>query len=319
MVLTPAGEIAVQAIYRVRSVRPRLAVQLPEDAVTDSNPVHINGLPRDFQKGDGQARVIPLVNTNADEPFVLEIRYTVPGRQTLPLPAFPEDTAVQKVYLCAFVPPTQDVVRTAGSWAENFQWRWGDKQRWMPVNDESHERKVEWVCEGNNAALGTAATFPCDGAPLIFSTLRPDAQTGVRLWTLDHQTMSLGVFCVVVLFGVVLAIAAWLRRAIAVALLVASIVAVVLLGLFWPTFSLHVLGWPLFWAVAIVLLFWAVVGLLLLYKPFMAVCAALNTTWSAWIASRKAMAQLASATPAPPPAAHPNEASAAKDGGASHE
>ena len=29
MVLTPAGEIAVQAVYRVRSVRPRLTVQLP--------------------------------------------------------------------------------------------------------------------------------------------------------------------------------------------------------------------------------------------------------------------------------------------------
>ena len=36
---------------------------------------------------------------------------------------------------------------------------------------------MEWVCEGNNGALGAAKTFHFDGTPLIFSTLRPDAQT----------------------------------------------------------------------------------------------------------------------------------------------
>ena len=36
MVLTPAGEIAVQAVYRIRSVRPRLAVKLPAKASRNS-------------------------------------------------------------------------------------------------------------------------------------------------------------------------------------------------------------------------------------------------------------------------------------------
>ena len=126
------------------------------------------------------------------------------GRKTLSLPAFLDDTAVQKVYLCAFVPPTQDVVGTAGSWAEDFEWRWGNQDRWIPVNSESHEKKVEWVCEGNSAALGAAKTFHFDGTPLIFSTLRPDAQANVRLWTVDHQTLNAWIFGVVVLGGVVL-------------------------------------------------------------------------------------------------------------------
>ena len=300
MVLTPAGETAVQAVYRIRSVRPWLAVQLPTDAAPDSDPVRINGQLVTLRKGEGDALVVPLLSANADEPFVLEIRYTVKSGRTLLLPTFSEDTAVQKVYLCAFVPPTQDVVGTAGSWAEDFQWRYGYQDRWMPFNSETHEKKVEWVCEGNSGALGAAKTFHFDGVPLIFSTLRPDAQSNVRLWTLDHQTLNAWIFGVVVLGGVVLVRTSLARRVIAVGVFV---VALVLLGVFWPKFSLHVLGGPLFAAVAIVLLLWSIVGMFRLYRPLMALVTAFGTTGSAWVASRKEIAS--------PPAA--------KNGGASHE
>ena len=152
MVLTPAGEIAVQAVYRIRSVRPRLTVELPANASQDLDPFRINGQPIPLQKGQGKELVVPLLTTNAEEPFVLEIRYTLKGGKTLSLPAFPDETATQKVYLCAFVPPTQDVVGTSGSWAEDFQWGWGKQHRWVPVNPEPHEERVEWVCEGNPGA-----------------------------------------------------------------------------------------------------------------------------------------------------------------------
>jgi len=300
MVLTPAGETAVQAVYRIRSVRPWLAVQLPTDALPDSDPVRINGQLVTLRKGDGDALVVPLLSANAEEPFVLEIRYTVKSGQTLLLPTFSEDTAVQKVYLCAFVPPTQDVVGTAGSWAEDFQWRYGYQDRWIPINSETHEKKVEWVCEGNNSALGTAKTFHFDGMPLIFSTLRPDAQNNVRLWTIEHQTLNALIFGLVVVGGVALLGTCLARRAIAAGVFVA---ALMLLGVFWPTFSIHVLGWPLFAAVTIVLLLWAIVGLFRLYRPLMALGKAFGTTWSAWVAGRKE-------TNSPP---------AANNGGASHE
>ena len=68
---------------------------------------------------------------------------------------------------------------------------------------------VEWVCEGNNGALGAAKTFHFDGTPLIFSTLRPDPQTNVRLWTLDHQALDAWIFGVVLLGGVLLVSRAW--------------------------------------------------------------------------------------------------------------
>ncbi len=311
MVLTPAGETAVQAVYRIRSVRPWLAVQLPTDAAPDSDPVRINGQLVTLRKGEGDSLVVPLLSANADEPFVLEIRYTVKSGQTLLLPTFSEDTAVQKVYLCAFVPPTQDVVGTAGSWAEDFQWRYGYQDRWMPVNSETHEKKMEWVCEGNGGALGAAKTFHFDGIPLIFSTLRPDAQSNVRLWTFDHQTLNAWIFGAVVLGGIVLVRTSLARRIIAVGVFV---VALVLLGVFWPTFSLHVLGGPLFAAVAIVLLLWAIVGMFRLYRPLMALGTAFGTTWSAWVASRKAIvAQEAS------PTTKPQDQPSGNHGGASHE
>ena len=86
MVITPAGETAVQALYRVRTVRPRLAVQLPAKATPDSDPVRINGQPVTLQKGKNDALVVPLVNASADEPFVLEVRYVLPPGSLLALP-----------------------------------------------------------------------------------------------------------------------------------------------------------------------------------------------------------------------------------------
>ena len=127
MVLTPAGEIAVQAVYRIRSVRPRLTVRLPPDSKPELDPFRINGQAIPPQKGQGDELVVPLLTTSAEEPFVLEIRYTVTGGKTFSLPAFLDDTATQKVYLCAFVPSSQDVVGTAGSWDEDFEWQWTRK------------------------------------------------------------------------------------------------------------------------------------------------------------------------------------------------
>jgi len=307
MVLTSAGEIAAQAVYRIRSVRPRLTVKLPQDSSPDLDPFRINGQPIALQKGQGDELVVPLLTTSAEEPFVLEIRYTLKGGKTFLLPEFPDETATQEVYLCTFVPPTQDVVGTAGSWAEGFEWRWGNHGRLIPINREPHEEKVAWVCEGNAGALGAAKTFHIDGTPLIFSTLRPDPQTSVKLWTFDHDALNAWIFGVVLLVGVLLVGTGLSRRVLAMA---AFLIALVLLGVFWPTLAAHILGWPLFWAIAIVVIFWAVVGLFRLKRPAMA----LRTTWSTWVASRESMAQKAS-----PPAAKPQDPPSPQDGGASHE
>jgi hypothetical protein len=285
MVLTPAGETAVQAIYRVRSVRPWLAVKFPPDAVPDSDPVRINGQVVTLRKGDGDARVVPLLTTNAEEPFVLEIRYTVKSQPTLSLPVM-DDTAVQKVYLCAFVPPTQDVIATYGSWADDFQWKLASQGRWIPINSQTQDQRVAWVCEGNSGALGAASTFHIDGTPLVFTTLRPDAQDSVRLWTLDHQMLSGWVFALVVLVGFALVRTSFGFRAIAASLIVVALVG---LAAFWPTLSVHVVSTSLFAAVFIVIVLWAVLGMFRVYKPLTEFATEANANWTAWSRARKAI------------------------------
>ena len=306
MVLTPAGEVAAQAVYRIRSVRQRLAIQLPAGARPELDAFRINGQPITLQKGQGDELGVPLVNARAEEPFVLEIRYTLPSGKTLSLPEFlDDDAATQTVYLCVFVPAAQDVIRTTGSWAEDFHWGMTGQGRWAPWNSKSHEQRVVWVCDGIAGAEEKAKTFHVDGTPLVFSTLRPDPQTNVKLWTIDHGVLSAWICGIVLLIGLALLPAGLAVRAIVVGGLAA---ALVLLGVFWPTLALHVLGLPLFGAAAVVLILWAVVGLLRLSRSLPAVGAAIGTGWSAWVASRR---------PAAPAAPLPGEQG--QEGGASHE
>jgi hypothetical protein len=319
MVLTPGGETAVQAVYRVRSVRSWLGVQFPPGAVLDSDPARINGQVVTLRISDsgsqtsagastvaagastvaaGEKRVVPLLSTNADEPFVLELRYTIKSEPALTLPSFTDDTAVQQVYLCAFVPPTRDVVAIFGSWAEDFQWRFLEG-RCIPLSSQSDEQRILWVCEGNNSAWNSAKGFHTDGIPLTFSTLRPEAQNSVRLWTFDHQALGGWVFGVVLLIGLPLVRTRCLRRVVVAAFFA---VALAMLALFWPTLSLHVIGRPLYTAVAIVLVFWLVVGLFRVYRP---VCTAAAGAWSAWRARYGAMSEEAVPPAALPPSAPP--------------
>ncbi len=60
----------------------------------------------------------------ANEPFLLELRYTMEGSYAeLPLPSFPEDPAVQKVYVAAFIPEEQLVLATRGPWTKSLAGR----------------------------------------------------------------------------------------------------------------------------------------------------------------------------------------------------
>ncbi len=100
MVVTPAKIISVQALYRLRSARQRLAVHLPEGAAFDTQPLRINGHPVALEKGRQNEYFVPLVATTADMPFVLELRYTLEGDGSqLDLPDFPQEPAVVKAYL----------------------------------------------------------------------------------------------------------------------------------------------------------------------------------------------------------------------------
>ena len=256
MVVTPADEVAVQALYRVQSVQQRLAIGLPE-AKFDAQPLRVNGQPVPLQGKDGKYSV-PLLAGNADEPFLLELRYTVRfDGNRLELPTFPEGAAVQKVYLCAYLPATQALLGSVGPWSQESS----GLSRTLLNRDSSSlgdDALISWVQEGTAAAGKAAGSFLPDGTRYVFSAIRPAAPPdgALRLHAFSERGLSTIVFVVVVLGGVVLLPTSLGRRVLAVG---AAIVVLVLAGAFFPTLSNQILQGVLLSAVFIVLVLWAVV------------------------------------------------------------
>lgn len=78
-VLTRGKVTNVQALFRVLSARQRLGVELPHDAVFDSQPLRLNGRPVALEQGEEQQSFIPLVSIEQGEPFLLELRLFPPA------------------------------------------------------------------------------------------------------------------------------------------------------------------------------------------------------------------------------------------------
>jgi hypothetical protein len=316
MVMTRAGEISVQALYRMRSAHQRLTVSLPQKAAFDREPLWINGQAVALERGQQGEFFIPLTASSADEPFLLELRYTVPGQTgQFDLPAFPEDeaqktdVAMQKVFLCAFVPETQTLLGTVGPWTEEFHWRLGESLHWSPVCASDHKRLYEWVREGVQGPGAAADSFPTDGRLYVFSALRPSAPPdgSLRVVTMHRRTLSALLFGLIVLGGLFLVRAPLAARAMAVGALT---VALTLVGVFLPTFAFQVLNGTLALAVAIVIVLWGMVML---------------TRLRAAAASSAQRPEASPAPPPPPPAIQPPPAAIPADrpvqneGGPSHE
>jgi hypothetical protein len=253
MVVTRADKIPVQALYRLRSSRQRLVVRLPKDGKFDSEP-RINGRPMALEMGENQQYFIPLTTSNADESFLLELRYTVPGNgRQFEIPEFPQEPAVQKVYLCAYLPKERTLLSRSGPWTEEFEWRLSGPLSWEPVARTSENDLLAWVSQGVN--LGN--TFPIDGQLYIFSALQPEpAPAGaLRLSTWDEQTLTLAVIGLVALAGIVLLPARAGVRALALG---AIVIALVLSSVFWPIFAWQVLDSTLAAAVFVVFVVWTI-------------------------------------------------------------
>ena len=122
MVVTRSDRVTVQALYRTRSAVQRLPVQVPANAQFDTDPLRINGVSVPLERGSDQQLYVPLVNQAPDKPFLLELRYTVAGdHRRLDFPVFPESegqgkAAVQKVYMCVFLPDELTLLGSRGPW-----------------------------------------------------------------------------------------------------------------------------------------------------------------------------------------------------------
>jgi len=266
MVVTRAGKVAVQALYRVRSAEQRLGLRLPEGVKIDVRP-RINGTPVTLEQGQEPERefFVPLTGRNPDEPFLLELRYTVPGagrRLRLEHPDFLQDPAVQKVYLAVYLPQEWALLGRSGPWTEEYSWNLNGWGNWKPTPHLSDPRLTSWVAEGCKLS-GQADGFPTDGRLYLFSAIQPasamqpDATTGedgaLRLARFSENWLHAIVFAGLIVAGVVLLGARAATRGLAIGGLV---VALVLCGVFLPTFAWQVLNGTLAAAIFVVLVIW---------------------------------------------------------------
>jgi hypothetical protein len=306
MVVTRSGLTPVQALYRVRSARQRLLVKLPDNVTFDTEPLRLNGRPVSLERGgqEGGTFFVPLVGVAPDTPFLLELRYTVSGQGLrLECPAFPEEPAVQKVYLSVYLPQELDFLGSTGPWTDELVWvvrRAGFK----PVARQSDSSLISELCEGCTVGGNPGQNFPTDGNQLLFSTLRPAAppEGALRLVAVNGTWLAVGVFAIVAVIGVGLMFTRARMRLLAIG---AAIVLVVLSGVFLPTFSRQTFDGVTMSAVFLVLILWGLWYLLVTRPRSPSYIARRERRQAAIPTAKKVTPPLAGPASSPPPAEKP--------------
>jgi len=264
MVIGRNNQVSVQALYRARSARQRLRMELPAGWDVHGEPLRVNGRPVSLERGDAESNAVyvPLTGQKPDEPFLLELRYILDeehGGLDLALPAFPEEPAVQRVYLSVWLPSGErgwDYVGAGGPWTEEMTWRfYEDEVGWRPVANRHSEDLINWVTEGLSVEGSPGQTFATDGRHHLFSTLQPDPppEGNLRIFAIGSRTLAVLVFAIVLAAGLVLNFTPWTVRCVAVGALVALLV---LLGVFAPALAHQVADGVLVSAAFIVLVIW---------------------------------------------------------------
>lgn len=253
MVVTRGTETAVQCLYRIRSAKQRIAIVLPAgvDPKTAFNrqSLRVNNQPVSLET-DGKQYFIPLIGHTAEEFVLVDLRYTAQRTATLELPEFPDDPAVQQVYLAAYLPEEQRLLGVTGAWTEEDVREPGNVLR----TSHSDAELLNWVQEGIAGGRGVEV-FPTDGTRYLYSSLRPAPGSAGAITLIKTHRYLLWSLIVLAVAGVGIALA---TRPVGARLwwLAALIVAVVLSALFAPTFAAAVLNSVFYWSLALVLIVW---------------------------------------------------------------
>ena len=297
MVMTKGNETSVQALYRIRSAKQRIAIKLPgaKDEITlDRQSLKVNNQPVSLET-DKTQYFIPLIGHNAEESVLVELHYSVKKTSTLELPEFPDDPAVQQVYLAVYMPEEQRLLGVRGEWAEEDKWAYSDEEhKYVKVTSRTDAQLLQWVHEEVKVSQG-ADTFPIADSRYLYSSLRPSGGSAGALTVVSVHRYVLWTLIVLVVAGVGLGLS---TQPIGIRLwwLAALIVAVVLSALFAPTFAEAVLNEVFCWSLCLVLLVWLVQFL------YWALPKA-GTWYSAQTARAAAMASAMASAAANPPAA----------------
>jgi hypothetical protein len=291
MVMTRGKETSVQALYRIRSAKQRIAIKLPGaqgEITLDRQSLKVNNQPVSLET-DKTQYFIPLIGHTAEEYVLVELQYSHPRTSTLELPEFPDDPAVQQVYLAAYMPEEQRLLGVRGAWTDEDVREPGTHHVETSRDDAN---LLRWVHEGVNVSQGSD-TFATDGKRYLFSSLRPDG----GLTIVSVHRYALWTLIVLVVAGVGLGLS---TQPIGIRLwwLAALIVAVVLSALFAPTFAEAVLNEVFCWSLCLVLFVWLVQFLIWALPKA-------GTWYSVKTARAAAMASAMAAAAANPPAASP--------------
>jgi len=255
MVVTRSNVTSVQAIYRMRSQQQRLHMELPGKVSFDTDPLRINGRPVTLEQRGTKENIVsvPLVGQNPDEPFLLELRYTLTDAGHLfELPVFPEDPAVLKVRLSVYLPKELAYLGSIGPWTDELYWRVRGFSHY-PIARLHAGKLIDWVSEGVNIDKTTLTSFQTDGSHYLFSTLRPLPDGSLRVVTLNHKALNVLVFILFIGGGVVMLFIPRTTAALAIGL---TVVGFVLLAVFLPTLTRQIVdGYLIAW-VLIVLVLW---------------------------------------------------------------
>jgi len=258
MVVTRSGQTSVRALYRMRSARQRLAVQLPPGVDFDNEPLRINGRPIPLERGDKNDFFIPLAGQSADKPFFLELRYSITdGGMRFECPVFPSEPAVQKAYLLAYLPEELALLGSTGPWTSEQRWRWEGIITHTPHPRRHANDLLNWVVGGVDGVGAPSDTFQVDGRAYLFSTLRPAAgdEGALHLIALDEDWLSLLILAPVLAVGLLLLRRKWTTRLLAAGVFV---VLLVLMGVFFQTLFKQVVNDRLLGAAFIVALVWMI-------------------------------------------------------------
>ena len=259
MVVTRANVTSVQAIYRMRSQRQRLHIQLPVNVSFDTEPLRIDGRPVTLEQGGTEKNIVsvPLVGQDPEKPFLLELRYTVEHAGLLfECPVFPEkpEPALQRVRLSVHVPENLAYLGRTGPWTAELRWY---ARRWnlVPVATVGPGRLIEWVTEGLDVDTGSLTSFETDGHHYLFTSLRPpDPPSGsLRVVALNENLLTVLVWVIVIGGGVALLWKGVVERALAAG---AAAVVLVFLGVFFPSLTRQIVDGNLIAGVFIVLVGW---------------------------------------------------------------
>jgi hypothetical protein len=274
MVVTRGDEITVQALYRLRSARQRIAIKLPAGVDSakafDTQPLRINNQPVVLETDKNQL-YIPLVGHSIDEPVLVELRYTYSGTPALlDLPEFPDQPtspAVQQVHLATYLPEEWTLLGVRGPWTNEQAPAWDAPRSTSYVPDD--RELLAQVRAGVAGCETVGENFPTLGNRHLFSALRPASGPAgaLRLTTAHRNAVHFLIFALVAITGIALAFRPMGERLWGLA---ALIVALVIIAVFTPTLAQAIFTSTLAAAIVLVLVLWTVQCLVWFVPRFVA-------------------------------------------------